>query len=351
MSVSVERNDAVTTVIMDRPEARNAVDPETAEALTDAFAAFDADPLASVAVFWGAGGAFCAGFDLKHASGGAEELDHLHFGKDGALVPQGPMGPSRMQLSKPVIAAVAGPAVAGGMELALWADMRVVEEDAYFGVYCRRWGVPLIDGGTVRLPRLVGMGRAMDLILTGRRVDADEALRIGLCERVVAKGRSRDEAEALAHEIVRGKVCRRPRQKRQLQRYLRKAGKTPMKNVNPISIASPASNYSHAVVSAPRPLVFVSGTLGMEPDGALPESIEEQLSLAWRNVEAILSEAGSGLDRIVRINGFLADRAHTPAYRKIRDGLVSHAPASTLVICDLIDPRWLVEIEVVAEAD
>jgi len=203
MSVRTERNGPVTTVVMDRPEARNAVDPETAEALYEAFTAFEADPAASVAVFWGAGGAFCAGFDLKHAAGGAAEIGTLGFTDTPADDPRGPMGPTRLQLSKPVIAAVAGPAVAGGMELALWCDMRVMEEDAYFGVYCRRWGVPLIDGGTVRLPRLVGMGRAMDLILTGRKVEAEEALRIGLAERVVPAGQARQAAEDLAHQIAR----------------------------------------------------------------------------------------------------------------------------------------------------
>ncbi|MEJ8574320.1 crotonase/enoyl-CoA hydratase family protein [Microbaculum marinum] len=203
MRVRTERNGAVWTVILNRPEARNAVDPETAAALLSAFAAFDADEAASVAVFHGEGGAFCAGYDLKHAAGGADEIGGLSFGEAASNDARGPMGPTRMALSKPVIAAIAGPAVAGGMELALWCDMRVMEEDAYFGVYCRRWGVPLIDGGTVRLPRLVGMGRAMDLILTGRKVEAEESLRIGLCDRVVPKGAARSAAEVLAHEIAR----------------------------------------------------------------------------------------------------------------------------------------------------
>lgn len=211
MSVTIERNGGVWTVVLSRPQARNAVDPDTAEALVAAFDAFEADESASVAVFWGAGGTFCAGFDLKHAAGGAAEIGALSFSDvpaddrvgDPAVEPRGPMGPTRMQLSKPVIAAVSGPAVAGGMELALWCDMRVMEENAYFGVYCRRWGVPLIDGGTIRLPRLVGMGRAMDLILTGRKVAADEALRIGLCDRVAPPGQARAAAEDLAHEIAR----------------------------------------------------------------------------------------------------------------------------------------------------
>ena len=207
MTVRTEKQGAVTTVIHSRPEARNAMDPESAAQLVEAFTAFDADETASVAVFWGEGGAFCAGWDLKMASalaGKTAPLSHLDFPDDtNAPVPQGPMGPSRLQLSKPVIAAVAGPAVAGGFELALWCDIRVMEESAYFGVYCRRWGVPLIDGGTVRLPRLVGQGRALDIIMTGRKVPADEALRIGACERVVPDGTAREAAEELAAEIAR----------------------------------------------------------------------------------------------------------------------------------------------------
>jgi enoyl-CoA hydratase len=208
--VRVERLGPVTTVILDRPEARNAVDPAAAAALHAAFVAFERDPQAAAAVLWGAGGAFCSGFDLKHvaAAGGTDWLDALSFpgdvapGTEGAGLPPGPMGPTRLELSKPVIAAVAGPAVAGGMELALWCDLRILEESAYFGVYCRRWGVPLIDGGTVRLPRLVGQGRALDLILTGRQVPAREAFTIGLCERVVPDGTARQAAEALAREIA-----------------------------------------------------------------------------------------------------------------------------------------------------
>jgi enoyl-CoA hydratase len=206
MTVTVEKNGAVTTVIHARPEARNAMDVESAEALVEAFLAFEHDPDASVAVFWGAGGAFCAGWDLKLAAslaGQSEPLKALNFPEDGGPVPRGPMGPSRLELSKPVIAAVAGPAVAGGFELALWCDLRVMEEDAYFGVYCRRWGIPLIDGGTVRLPRLVGQGRALDIILTGRKVTAEEAFRIGLCERIAPKFKAREAAEELAQEIAR----------------------------------------------------------------------------------------------------------------------------------------------------
>lgn len=194
MSVRVETSGPVTTVVLDRPERRNAVDRPTADALVSAFEAFEADAAQRVAVLWGAGGTFCAGADLK-AFGSA--LGN-RVQADGA----GPMGPSRMLLSKPVIAAVSGHAVAGGMELALWCDLRVVEADAIFGIFCRRWGVPLIDGGTVRLPRLIGLGRALDLILTGRPVDAQEAERIGLASRVVEHGRAREAAEQLAREIA-----------------------------------------------------------------------------------------------------------------------------------------------------
>ncbi|MGH3004129.1 MAG: crotonase/enoyl-CoA hydratase family protein [Gaiellaceae bacterium] len=190
MSVVCERVGAVTTVVLDRPEARNAVDRETAEALAGAFRSFEADESASVAVLWGAGGTFCAGADLKLMSNRVESAGDA------------PMGPSRMVLSKPVIAAVLGHAVAGGLELACWCDLRVVEESAVLGVFCRRLGVPLIDGGTVRLPRIVGLGRALDLILTGRPVGAEEALRIGLADRVVPDGTAREAAEALARELA-----------------------------------------------------------------------------------------------------------------------------------------------------
>ena len=190
MSVRSERFGPVTTVVLDRPEARNAVDREHAEALADAFRAFDADDEALAAVLWGAGGTFCAGADLKRMDNRVEP--------DG----DGPMGPTRLTLSKPVIAAVSGHAVAGGLELALWCDLRVVEEDAVLGVFCRRWGVPLIDGGTVRLPRLVGLSHALDLILTGRPVDAGEALRIGLANRIVPAGQARAAAEQLARELA-----------------------------------------------------------------------------------------------------------------------------------------------------
>jgi enoyl-CoA hydratase len=202
MSVRIEKQGKVWTVIHSRAEAKNAVDPASAEALVDAFVSFDRDPEAAVAVLWGEGGAFCAGFDLKHAASNSNALDEIAYPPGGQL-PRGPMGPTRLELDKPVIAAVAGPAVAGGFEIALWCDLRVMEESAYFGVYCRRWGVPLIDGGTVRLPRIVGRGRALELILTGRKVPAEEALRINLCEQVVADGQSRERAEALAQEIAR----------------------------------------------------------------------------------------------------------------------------------------------------
>lgn len=204
MTVRIEKAGAVWTVIHSRPEAKNAMDPASAEALVEAFTAFDRDPEAAVAVLWGEGGAFCAGFDLKHAAGNGSALDGLaHAEGAGGSLPRGPMGPTRLELDKPVIAAVAGPAVAGGFEVALWCDLRVMETSAYFGVYCRRWGVPLVDGGTVRLPRIVGRGRALDLILTGRKVEAEEALRMGLAERVVPEGQSRPAAEALAREIAR----------------------------------------------------------------------------------------------------------------------------------------------------
>ena len=206
-AVRVESLGEVWVVTLSRPARRNAVDAGTAGALHRAFVAFDDDPQARVAVFHGDGGHFCAGWDLQHGAklareGRADALQAMDFdaADERAL---GPMGPSRLQLSKPVVAAMAGAAVAGGLELALWCDLRVMEEDAYVGVYCRRFGVPLIDGGTVRLPRLIGLGHAMDLILTGRRVDAAEALRLGLANRVVAHGQAREAALALAWELAR----------------------------------------------------------------------------------------------------------------------------------------------------
>jgi enoyl-CoA hydratase len=192
--VTIERSGPVTTVVLDRPDVRNAVDGPTAAALAEAFADFDADPDASVAVLTGAGETFCAGADLKTIS----TPDGNRTQPDGTA----PMGPTRMLLSKPVIAAISGHAVAGGLELALWCDLRVADENAVLGVFCRRWGVPLIDGGTVRLPRLVGLGRALDLILTGRGVTAAEALGMGLVDRVVPAGGARAAAEKLARDLA-----------------------------------------------------------------------------------------------------------------------------------------------------
>ena len=192
--IRVDRRGPVMVVTIDRPERRNAVDRTTADALSAAFEAFDADPGASVAVLTGAGGTFCAGADLQAIASG----DGNRVAEDGA----GPMGPTRLALSKPVIAAVEGHAVAGGLELAVWCDLRVAAVDATFGVYCRRFGVPLVDGGTVRLPRLVGQGRALDLILTGRSVGADEALAMGLVNRVVPTGGALEAAIAWADEIA-----------------------------------------------------------------------------------------------------------------------------------------------------
>lgn len=194
VTIRIEKSGVVTTVVLDRPERRNAVDRATAEALADAFRAFEADDEAKVAVLHGDHGTFCAGADLQAIGEGAPNR----------VEPEGdaPMGPTRMLLDKPVIASIAGHAVAGGLELALFCDLRVVEETAVLGVFCRRWGVPLLDGGTVRLPRLIGLGRALDLILTGRPIGAQEALSIGLANRVVAPGTAREEAEALARSIA-----------------------------------------------------------------------------------------------------------------------------------------------------
>jgi len=193
-SIRVERSGAVTTVILARPDRRNSVDGQTATELASAFRAFDADEQASVAVLYGEGGTFCSGADLKAmGTGRGNRLE-----RDG----DGPMGVSRLGLTKPVIAAVEGYAVAGGLELALWADLRVAADDAVFGVFCRRWGVPLADGGTVRLPRLIGTSRALDMILTGRPVAAREALEFGLANRVVARGQARAAAEQLARELA-----------------------------------------------------------------------------------------------------------------------------------------------------
>jgi enoyl-CoA hydratase/carnithine racemase len=193
-AVRVERDGPVSTVLLSRPERRNAVDGATAAKLAEAFREFDADPDAAVGVLHGEGGVFCAGADL-HAAG-TETGNRVQPDGDG------PMGPSRMVLSKPVIAAVEGYAVAGGLELALWCDLRVASETAVFGVFCRRWGVPLIDGGTVRLPRLIGASRALDLVLSGRPVAAAEALEIGLANRLVPEGEARQAAQKLALELA-----------------------------------------------------------------------------------------------------------------------------------------------------
>ncbi len=194
MSVSIAREGPVFIVTMERPDVCNAVDRDTAEALADAFQQFDTDEDASVAVLWGRGGNFCAGADLKAVA----------EGRPNRIDPEGdaPMGPTRMLLSKPVLAAISGYAVAGGLELALWCDLRIVEESAVMGCFERRWGVPLVDGGTVRLPRLIGLSRAMDMLLTGRAVDAKEALHFGLANRVVADGTSLTEAISMAHQIA-----------------------------------------------------------------------------------------------------------------------------------------------------
>lgn len=201
-AVAVERKGAVTTVTLHRPDRRNAVDRSTAAALLAAFEDFEADDGARVAVLWGAGGTFCAGADLQAVAAG--DLPRL------APRGPGPMGPTRLALTKPVVAAIEGHAVAGGLELALWCDLRVAAADATLGVFCRRFGVPLIDGGTVRLPRIIGQGRALDLILTGRAVGADEAMQMGLVNRVVPPGQARAAAEELARSIARHpQVCLR----------------------------------------------------------------------------------------------------------------------------------------------
>jgi len=202
MLVLTEKSGPVTTITINRPEARNAVDRPTAEELAGAFRAFEQDRDSRVAVLTGAGGNFCAGADLKAMNESGDRVNRLEEQGDG------PMGPSRMLLKKPVVAAVTGYAVAGGLELALWCDLRVVERDAVFGVFCRRWGVPLIDGGTVRLPRLIGLSHALDMILTGRPVGAEEARHMGLANRVVEPGEAKEQAELLAAEIARfPQVC------------------------------------------------------------------------------------------------------------------------------------------------
>jgi enoyl-CoA hydratase len=195
MTIRIDKDGPITTVILNRPEARNAVDRATAATLADAFRRFDGDPEARVGILYGDHGSFCSGADLKAFARG----DGNRVAADG----DGPMGPSRLLLSKPVIAAISGYAVAGGLELALWCDLRILEADAVVGVFCRRWGVPLIDGGTVRLPRLIGLSRALDLILTGRPVTADEALQMGLANRVVPTGTALAAAQELARDLAR----------------------------------------------------------------------------------------------------------------------------------------------------
>jgi enoyl-CoA hydratase len=202
MSIEITRRDPILIVAIDRPARRNAVDAGTAKLLADAFRAFDADAGLSVAILTGTGGAFCAGADLKEVASGSPRARS----DEG----DGPMGPTRLRLGKPVIAAIEGPAVAGGLELALWCDLRVVARDAVLGVFCRRWGVPLIDLGTIRLPRLIGHSRAMDMILTGRAVGAEEALAIGLANRLAEPGQALDKALDLAAEIARfPQICLR----------------------------------------------------------------------------------------------------------------------------------------------
>jgi len=200
--IKIEKDYPVYTVIIDNPEVRNAIDGSSAQELADAFREFEKDEKAHIAVLWGANGNFCSGANLKAISEG--EPNRIEKKGDG------PMGPTRMLLSKPVIAAVSGYAVAGGLELAIWCDLRVIEKDAIFGVFCRRYGVPLIDGGTIRLPRLIGLSRAMDMILTGRPISAQEAYEWGLANRVVENGQSRYEAEKLARELANfPQICMR----------------------------------------------------------------------------------------------------------------------------------------------
>ncbi len=214
MTVTTTKTRRITVVTIDRPELRNAVDAATASALAKAFRAFDADPDSDVAILTGAQGNFCAGADLKAVSRGEGN------GIDPDMDSDGPMGPTRMQLTKPVIAAIEGFAVAGGLELALWCDLRVAATDATFGIYCRRWGVPLVDGGTIRLPRLVGHGRAMDMILTGRPVDAQEAERIGLVNRLSEPGRALDQAVTLAEAIASSpQICLRSDRRSALEQW------------------------------------------------------------------------------------------------------------------------------------
>jgi enoyl-CoA hydratase len=195
-TVHVEADGPVCVITIDRPQARNAVDGPTQRALSEAFAQFEAEDSLSVAILTGARGTFCAGADLKAVAGGRGNRVESDMTRDG------PMGPTRMVFSKPVIAAVEGYAVAGGLELAVMCDLRVAAEDAVFGIYCRRWGVPLIDGGTIRLPRLIGQSHALDMLLTGRGVSGEEARMMGLANRLTPKGEALAAARELAHQIA-----------------------------------------------------------------------------------------------------------------------------------------------------
>lgn len=206
MPIAIEKTQDVWTIAHVRPEARNAMDPQSADELVSAFEEFEKSD-AKVAVLTGTKDYFCAGWDLKYAASLSEEerkeISAFDFPIGSAPAPRGSLGPTRMELNKPVIGAIEGPAVAGGMELALWCDVRVMGESAYFGVFCRRWGIPLADGGAVRLPRLVGQGKALEITMTGRKVPADEAYRIGLCEKIVEDGQSLKAAQQMANEIAK----------------------------------------------------------------------------------------------------------------------------------------------------
>ncbi|SPJ28288.1 crotonase/enoyl-CoA hydratase family protein [Falsiruegeria mediterranea] len=209
MTITIDKSDGITTIAINRPDARNAVNPETARLLYQAFLDFEADEAQRVAILTGTGGYFCAGFDLKAAGAGDATgwmaKVQIPEGWDNPVIHPipGPMGPSRLMLSKPVIAAIEGPAVAGGMELAAWCDMRVMAQGAVTGVFCRRWGVPLIDGGTIRLPQILGQGRANDLILTGRGVEASEALSLGFANRTCPQGEALKVARTIAADLIR----------------------------------------------------------------------------------------------------------------------------------------------------
>jgi enoyl-CoA hydratase len=379
-SVITETRDRVCTIILNRPERRNAVDRKTADALREAFERFEADDTLRVAVLHGAGGHFCAGADLK-ALDSPEDRNEVDECGEGP----GPMGPTRMQLSKPVIAAVSGYAVAGGLELAAWCDLRVVEESAVFGVFCRRWGVPLIDGGTVRLPRIIGHGRAMDLILTGRPVDAREALAIGLANRVVEDGQAREAAEALAREIAafpqQCLVADRRSAYRQwdlsladalreegaggypvvlaeaLQGARRFAGGAGRREVVPgmqrklISSGSTFEEqvgYSRAVVQGDW--IFVSGTTGFDyATMSISPDVEAQARQCLENIDTALRQAGASLADVVRVEYILPRGSDfEKCWPVLREYFGSVRPAATMISANLMDPRMLIEIEVTA---